>query len=208
VTPQEFIQAYSDAAIAAMNATAVPASITLSQAALESQWGQKAPGNNLFGIKVGVGWTGETQIIETTECGATGNPITDGIHDQVLAIYPVGDPKHSSKCGGKYSYLVNGVFRAYDSPADSYIDHANLLKDTRFEPCFEVVDGDTLTTELHSLDIHIVQPDECSDPLKVAAYHFSCQLQIQGYATATDYALILIEIIRSHNLSQYDSPQA
>lgn len=39
--------------------TGVPASVTLSQAILESDWGRSAPGNNLFGMK-GTGSAGST----------------------------------------------------------------------------------------------------------------------------------------------------
>jgi flagellum-specific peptidoglycan hydrolase FlgJ len=45
--------------------TKVPASITLAQAALESNWGRAAPGNNFFGVK-GTGPAG-TQMLMTWE---------------------------------------------------------------------------------------------------------------------------------------------
>jgi flagellar protein FlgJ len=95
----------------AERATGVPAKFMLGQAALESGWGKRmirnADGtnsNNLFGIKAGPGWKGKGATAVTTE-------------------------------------YVNGVahrkvekFRAYDTPADSFKDYANMLaKNPRYE---------------------------------------------------------------------------
>ncbi len=95
----------------AERATGVPAKFMLGQAALESGWGKRmiknADGtnsNNLFGIKAGPGWKGKVATAVTTE-------------------------------------YVNGVahrkvekFRAYDTPADSFKDYANMLaKNPRYE---------------------------------------------------------------------------
>jgi hypothetical protein len=57
---QEFINKIAPAAVEDMINTGVLASITIAQAALESAWGQSAPGNNLFGIK----GSGTTQTTE------------------------------------------------------------------------------------------------------------------------------------------------
>ncbi|MCY9658104.1 glucosaminidase domain-containing protein [Paenibacillus chondroitinus] len=57
---QEFINKIAPAAVEDMINTSVLASITIAQAALESAWGQSAPGNNLFGIK-GSGTTQTTK---------------------------------------------------------------------------------------------------------------------------------------------------
>jgi len=95
----------------AERATGIPAKFMLGQAALESGWGKRmirnADGtnsNNLFGIKAGPGWKGKVATAVTTE-------------------------------------YVNGVahrkvekFRAYDTPADSFKDYANMLaKNPRYE---------------------------------------------------------------------------
>ena len=95
----------------AERATGVPAKFMLGQAALESGWGKRmirnADGtnsNNLFGIKAGPGWKGKVATAVTTE-------------------------------------YVNGVahrkvekFRAYDTPADSFKDYANMLaRNPRYE---------------------------------------------------------------------------
>jgi len=173
LNPQQFIETYSLAAQEAQKTTGVPASITLAQAALESGWGAHAPGNNFFGIKVGKNWTGNIQLIDTTECGHTGNAAKDGIFDEVVAIYPPGDPHHSPSCTSKYSYKVKSKFRAYYTPTESFADHGNFLKNNpRYTACFETTN----------------------------ATDFASALQKSGYSTATNYAEILMQIIHAHNL--------
>lgn len=82
----------------------VPASVTLGQIILES--GGSYPGglsglayndNNLFGIKAGSGWTGETVTYKTKEQGANG------------------------------LYTTDAKFRKYKTVADSIEDHGKLL---------------------------------------------------------------------------------
>jgi flagellar protein FlgJ len=100
------------AAQACMQRTGIPASITLAQAALESSWGSRAPGNNLFGIKADRSWTGATVSFQTTE-----------------------------HLGGKDVSLTD-KFRAYSSYAESMVDHAKfLLANPRYGPCFKQIDG-------------------------------------------------------------------
>lgn len=62
-TAQEYIAAYKDLAISEMIRTGVPASITLAQGMLESDYGRSTLarlGNNHFGIKCHKEWTGQT----------------------------------------------------------------------------------------------------------------------------------------------------
>lgn len=99
-----------NAAIDARNATAgtgVRASVTLAQAIIESGWGNsalaRAPYNNLFGIKVTAGWTGNQVIMATGEY-----------------------------FNGRY-VTVNAAFRAYASQEASFRDHTNfLLQNSRY----------------------------------------------------------------------------
>ena len=48
---EAFVRTVADGATFADWATGIPASITIAQAILESDWGRAAPGNNLFGLK-------------------------------------------------------------------------------------------------------------------------------------------------------------
>jgi flagellar protein FlgJ len=85
--------------------TGIPASLTLAQAALESSWGTRARGNNLFGIKAGAHWTGPTVDFLTTE-----------------------------HLDGRDVHLTD-KFRAYSSWQASMEDHARLLLSDHYAPC-------------------------------------------------------------------------
>ncbi|CAN7250221.1 flagellar assembly peptidoglycan hydrolase FlgJ [Massilia sp. LjRoot122] len=132
----------------AERATGVPAKFMLGQAALESGWGKRmirnADGtnsNNLFGIKAGPGWKGKVATAVTTEY-VNGRP-----HTKVEK------------------------FRAYDTPADSFKDYANMLaKNPRYEKV--LASGGDATA-------------------------FAQGLQRAGYATDPMYAAKLTRIIKN-----------
>jgi hypothetical protein len=63
---QEFVNSVYQAALQAGLSDAA-ARVTAAQAALESDYGKKAPGNNYFGIKAGKSWHGATQDLTTHE---------------------------------------------------------------------------------------------------------------------------------------------
>ena len=95
---QRYITTYQDIAVREMHRSGIPASITLAQGILESQWGQGplATGSqNHFGIKCKTEWTGPRYLHED-------------------------DDYENGK-------LIKSCFRAYDFPEDSYIDHTNFL---------------------------------------------------------------------------------
>lgn len=101
---RDFVADMSGAANIASNESGVPAKLILSQAALESGWGQHEirgangeASHNLFGIKATSGWTGKVVNVLTTE-------------------YVDGKPQK-----------VVQPFRAYDSYADSFTDYARLI---------------------------------------------------------------------------------
>lgn len=101
---ERFVREHQFAAQAAEQATGIPASNILGQAALESGWGKHeikmpdgTPSHNLFGIKAGPGWKGKVAEVTTTE-------YTNGVAQKVTA-----------------------KFRAYDSYAEAFTDHARLL---------------------------------------------------------------------------------
>ncbi|MBQ5939588.1 flagellar assembly peptidoglycan hydrolase FlgJ [Massilia sp. AB1] len=132
----------------AERATGVPAKFMLGQAALESGWGKRMIRNadgsnshNLFGIKAGPGWKGKVATAVTTEY-VNGRP-----HTKVEK------------------------FRAYDSPAESFKDYANMLaKNPRYEKVI-ASGGD--------------------------AAAFAQGLQRAGYATDPHYATKLTRIIKN-----------
>jgi len=65
--PADFIAAIAPAAQACQRTSGIPASFTIAQAALESAWGAKAPGYNLFGMKADAGWKGPVTVFATHE---------------------------------------------------------------------------------------------------------------------------------------------
>lgn len=67
MNPADFLDQIVPAAQACQRASGIPSSFTIAQAALESSWGSRAPGCNLFGIKADKAWTGAVTLIPTHE---------------------------------------------------------------------------------------------------------------------------------------------
>ena len=101
--PQLFLEAVSGAAQTAQTRTGVPASVTVAQAILESDWGRSTlaqDANNYFGIKA------------TSQLGS------DGV---------VWMPTSEYNSAGDL-YQTVSPFRAYKTLADSITDHNQLLQ--------------------------------------------------------------------------------
>lgn len=111
--PEDFLDNLLTAARTCQRTVGIPASFTLAQAALESSWGNRAPGNNLFGVKADPGWHGPTVDIATHEF-INGKPVA-----------------------------VVAKFRAYPSWSDSLLDHAQFfLQNRRYSACFKETTGE------------------------------------------------------------------
>lgn len=80
--------------------TDAAARVMAAQAALESNYGSAAPGNNFFGIKAGKSWNGPTQRLWTHEVNADGATVR-----------------------------VKQTFRAYDSPEAGIADRVSFMAD-------------------------------------------------------------------------------
>ena len=107
MTPQSFILYICNAARDCQKATKIPASFTIAQAAVESGWGARTPGNNLFGIKADKSWHGDVIPVPTHE-------VIDGVRKAVT-------------CN----------FRKYLSWGDSINDHAKFLTENpRYHAAF------------------------------------------------------------------------
>lgn len=120
MTPEDFIDAISSAAQTVMKTTRVPASVSIAQGALESGWGQHAPGFNLFGIKADASWKGPFTAQATKE-------YVDG-----------------------KTVITQARFRAYPDWLGSIEDHARfLVENPRYQPAFEHADdGEGFACEL------------------------------------------------------------
>lgn len=106
---REFVNRVWPHAVEAAQSTGIPPHFLVAHAALETGWGRSEPrlpngqpSHNLFGIKAGKSWSGNTVETGTTE-------------------YINGQPQ-----------AVQDKFRAYGSYADSFRDYANLLSRPRF----------------------------------------------------------------------------
>jgi peptidoglycan hydrolase FlgJ len=101
---QEFVRALAPYAEAAAQKLGLSVRTVLAQAALETQWGKRMPRSadgstsfNLFGIKAGSSWDGRKVGVPTLEYE------------------------------GGVAVRRRAQFRAYDSPAQSFKDYANLI---------------------------------------------------------------------------------
>lgn len=106
-SPQAFIQKMLPSAVAASKTLGVDATTLLAHAALETGWGRATPtsaegkaSNNLFGIKAGSTWRGESVGAATVE-------FDKGVASQRVER-----------------------FRAYDSPQASFTDYVAMLRDS------------------------------------------------------------------------------
>ena len=101
---RDFVAEVWPHAVEASRKTGIPPQFMVAQAALETGWGQKqlrnpdgSPSHNLFNIKAGSAWKGDTVAREVTE-------------------YANGQ-----------AYTEQSRFRAYGSYAESFRDYASLM---------------------------------------------------------------------------------
>ena len=112
-----FIALYLPYAYYVESKTGLASTITLTQAALESAWGEKAVGNNFFGIKAKKNTTiAEKQLFLTRE--VLKNNTTK--FPEILSI--------SKREDGMFEYQVRDWFMKYTTPSDSFADYANLFQ--------------------------------------------------------------------------------
>lgn len=157
--PELFIKKYKPYADEVERLTGMSSVFLLAQSALESGWGDKAIGNMMFGVKDTDGLNGNEQLIVTTEY--LKNKTTK--FPKILKIIQVGKQL--------YKYTVMDYFRKYDSPKESFLDHANfLIGNPRYKKALTVK----------------------SDP-----YKFADEIAKAGYATAGNYRECLHDVIDS-----------
>ncbi|GAB4495369.1 MAG: hypothetical protein OHK0019_24230 [Saprospiraceae bacterium] len=161
--PSDFVSAYLPYAKETEAVTGISAAAILAQAALESGWGEKAPGNMFFGVKdPDKGTTGKGQLIVTTEY--LREPDQHHLFPEVISV--VWSDKFK-----KWKYTVRDWFRKFDTPAGSFLEHAQLfMKNPRYSQA--IANG--------------------KDPEQ-----FFREVQKAGYATAPNYADVLIAVVRT-----------
>lgn len=128
MTTKEFVTNNYPFALQVEAETGISALAIMAQAALESDWGKKAIGFNIFGIKFrGVG---KSQRALTTE------------YDEDEFAYPEEDvvSKVYLKKEGKWFFRVYRLFQDYDSVKEAFDAHAKVLLHKRYESAFKFKD--------------------------------------------------------------------
>ena len=142
MTPTEFIAAIAPSARASSAVTTVPASFTIAQAILESSWGLKAPGNNLFGIKADSSWRGATVTVHTHEV----------INGERVAI--------------------DARFRAYANWQGSMDDHGKfLLQNRRYNACFLCCEDSEKFAHAIAAAGYATDPDYAEKIISIIRHH-------------------------------------
>lgn len=160
MTPKQFVNTYLPFAKETELKTGIDATFILAQAALESGWGEKAVGNMFFGVKATKDMPShKRQLLITREVLKHPN----GVFPQILSKTRLKN--------GNWEYRVKDWFRKYDSPEESFSDHANFFfENKRYTKALEV---------------------------RYNPYSFAEEIAKAGYATDPNYAVILKSVIRT-----------
>lgn len=114
--PKEFVKKHIEFARETERKTGISAVYVLAQAALETGWGQHAPGNMYFGVKAKHGTpVNRKQLIRTRE-------VMNHPHAEFPVVLSI-----TKRADGKYDYVVKDWFMKYDTPEESFTAHAELL---------------------------------------------------------------------------------
>lgn len=126
--PTDFITEYLPHAKQTEEKSGISALVILAQAALESGWGDSAPGNMFFGVKASKDTPAEKkQLITTTEYLKT----PDARFPEVISVTPMPN--------GKFKYKIKDWFRKYDTPEECFTDHANFfISNSRYAEALKV----------------------------------------------------------------------
>lgn len=130
MTPSQFVKQFYRFATESQAKSGISAVFTLAQAAIESAWGEVAPGNMFFGVKDTDGVNGNEQLLRTTEYSRR----SDLKFPVILSITPV------IRRGEKwFRYRVKDYFRRYATPAECFDDHALFFfKNPRYRKAIPV----------------------------------------------------------------------
>lgn len=160
LTPEQFVEKYYPFAKKTQDKTGIDARFTLAQAALETGWGASAPGNMFFGVKANPAKYPESkrQLLTTRE-----------VLKSADMEFPVIISK-TLRSDGRWNYVVKDWFRKYETPEESFTDHAIFFYDNkRYKSALEV---------------------------KENPYLFAEEISKAGYATDPNYAESLKAVIR------------
>jgi flagellum-specific peptidoglycan hydrolase FlgJ len=116
---KDFVKKFYPYAKQSEEKTGIRAVAILAQAALETGWGEHAPGNMFFGVKDHTGDDSKRQLITTTEFHKT----KDVKYPEIISITPNGN--------NGFKYKVKDWFRKYETPEESFTAHSELIRDNK-----------------------------------------------------------------------------
>lgn len=122
MTPAEFKRKYYPAIERVCARTGLNPLFVAAQAALETGWGARTIGCNLFGITAGDKWAGRRQRVRTTEYFPDDRQ--GGRFPKVHSIVQLRD--------GRWRYEVDRDFRDYDTVEECLEDHFGVLSAKRY----------------------------------------------------------------------------
>lgn len=128
MTPKEFVNKYRKYAEQTEAKTGISAKFILAQSALETGWGKSAPGNMMFGVKAQRNTPdNKRQLVTTREVLSYPD---DTKFPEIISV--------TKRSDGKYTYVVKDWFMKYESPEESFTDHANFfIRNPRYAKALE-----------------------------------------------------------------------
>jgi flagellum-specific peptidoglycan hydrolase FlgJ len=130
MSPKEFTQKYYPYAKETEQKTGISALAILAQAALESGWAKHAVGNAFFGVKDTDGINGNEQLVTTTEYSKR----IDAKFPNIQRVEPV-----TVNGQRMFKYTIKDYFRKYNTPEESFTDHARfLIANSRYKEAMKV----------------------------------------------------------------------
>lgn len=150
--PDDFIEMLELAARDSAEATGVPASFVVAQAALESGWGSSSlatKGRNLFGVKADKAWKGDILEINTREY-----------------------------LNGKWVF-VSAKWRKYQNYLECLNDHAKfLLTNPRYQNAFKTTNGEEFAKAIAAAG-YATDPDYAKKVCSVIHAHKLARLDVK-----------------------------
>lgn len=120
MVPKDFVTKFLPFALETQKKTGISAIFILAQAALESEWGERIPGNMFFGVKASKNTPeSKRQLLTTTEIFPK-----DTVEIRAKFPYVISVTKRED---GKYVYKVKDWFRKYDTPEECFTEHGTFF---------------------------------------------------------------------------------
>ncbi len=176
---QDFIAMASPAAHVSSLASELPKGVTVAQAAVESEWGEKAPGHNYFGI------TGHGDLpdipLETHECLTDAQLTAELQSGRVLKVIGTGTLIPGSV---KKRYLVVRNFGAWSTMAANFAARDHMISTyPKYAPAYLAWIND------HDIDAYV-------------------RAFAKFWASDSNYADTILSIYHENNLADLDKVPA